>query len=88
MRTGETVSLPITVAPMEPGEDPVQALEESVYTFTLNLGSLDEDPVQASTGSTSGTNLTLTEMPAALAVAVEDGEETHIYVALPEEVVP
>ena len=87
-KTGETVSLPITVAPMEPGEDPVQALEESVYTFTLNLGSLDEDPVQASTGSTSGTNLTLTEMPAALAVAVEDGDRTHIYVALPEEVVP
>ena len=87
-KTGETVSLPITVAPMEPGEDPVQALEESVYTFTLNLGSLDEDPVQASTGSTSGTNLTLTEMPAALAVAVEDGDRTHICVALPEEVVP
>ena len=86
--TGEAVSLPITVAPMKPGEDPVQALEESFYTFTLNPGSLDEDPVQVSTGSTSGTNLTLTEMPAALAVAVEDGEETHIYVALPEEVVP
>lgn len=86
--TGEAVSLPITVAPMEPGEDPVQALEESVYTFTLNPGSLDEDPVQASTGSTSGTNLTLTEMPAALAVAVEDGDRTYICVALPEEVVP
>ena len=86
--TGEAVSLPITVAPMKPGEDPVQALEESFYTFTLNPGSLDEDPVQVSTGSTSGTNLTLTEMPAALAVAVENGEETHIYVALPEEVVP
>ena len=86
--TGEAVSLPITVAPMQPGEDPLRALEESFYTFTLNPGSLDEDPVQASTGITSGTNLTLTEMPAALAVAVEDGDRTHIYVALPEEVVP
>ena len=86
--TGEAVSLPITVAPMEPGEDPLRALEESFYTFTLNPGSLDEDPVQASTGSTSGTNLTLTEMPAALAVAVEDGDRTYICVALPEEVVP
>ena len=86
--TGEAVSLPITVAPMQPGEDPLRALEESFYTFTLNPGSLDEDPVQASTGITSGTNLTLTEMPAALAVAVEDGDRTYICVALPEEVVP
>ena len=73
---------------MQPGEDPLRALEESFYTFTLNPGSLDEDPVQASTGITSGTNLTLTEMPAALAVAVEDGDRTYICVALPEEVVP
>ena len=86
--TGEAVSLPITVAPMQPGEDPLRALEESFYTFTLNPGSLDEDPVQASTGITSGTNLTLTEMPAALAVALEDGDRTYICVALPEEVVP
>ena len=43
--TGEAVSLPITVAPMQPGEDPLRALEESFYTFTLNPGSLDEDPV-------------------------------------------
>ena len=79
--TGEAVSLPITVAPMEPGEDPAQALAESLYTFTLNPGSLDEDPVQASTGITGGTNLSLTEMPTALAVSIQDGEDTYIWTA-------
>lgn len=79
--TGEAVSLPITVAPMEPGADPAQALAESLYTFTLNPGSLDEDPVQASTGITGGTNLSLTEMPTALAVSIQDGADTYIWTA-------
>ena len=79
--TGEAVSLPITVAPMEPGEDPAQALAESLYTFTLNPGSLDEDPVQTSTGITCGENISLTEMPTALAVSIQDGTRTYTWTA-------
>ena len=79
--TGETISLPITVAPMEPGDDPVRALAESHYTFTLSPGSLDEDPVQSSSGVTGGENLTLTEMPAALAVSIRDGADTYTWTA-------
>ena len=79
--TGEAISLPITVAPMEPGDDPVRALAESHYTFTLSPGSLDEDPVQSSSGVTGGENLTLTEMPAALAVSIRDGADTYTWTA-------
>ena len=79
--TGEAISMHITVAPMEPGDDPVRALAESNYTFTLSPGSLDEDPVQASSGITGGENLTLTEMPAALAVSIRDGANTYTWTA-------
>ena len=79
--TGEAISLPITVAPMEPGDDPVRALAESHYTFTLSPGSLDEGPVQSSSGITGGENLTLTEMPAALAVSIRDGADTYTWTA-------
>ena len=83
--TGEAISLPITVAPMKPGDDPVQALRESLYTFTLNPGSLDEDPVQASSGIMGGENLTLTEMPAALAVSIRAGADTYTWTATLEK---
>ena len=66
---------------MEPGDDPVRALAESHYTFTLSPGSLDEDPVQSSSGITGGENLTLTEMPAALAVSIRDGADTYTWTA-------
>ena len=85
--TGDSFALPLQVALMERGDDPALALEESRYRFTLDTGGLDDDPVRGSTGSYGGSGMTLTAMPGALAVAVQDGEKTYICAALPEEVV-
>ena len=86
--TGESFALPLTVAVMERAGDPALALEKSRYRFVMDTGALDDDPVREVTGSYSGSDMTLTAMPEALAVAVEDGSQTYICVTLPEEVVP
>ena len=68
--------------------DPAQALKESRYCFTLSTGGLDDDVVQVSTGTYSGDGMSLTAMPAALAVQFAYEGQTHTCVALPEEVRP
>ena len=51
-------------------------------------GTLDEDPVLASTGIYDGENMTLRAMPEAMAVSFADGERTYTCTALPKEVGP
>ena len=87
-QTGEPVEVPVELALMSRFDDPERALSQADYRYTLYPVGPDEDPVRKSTGLYSGENMTLTAMPDALAVAVEDGDRTYICVALPEEVVP
>lgn len=87
-QTEEPVEVPVELAFMSRSADPERALSQADYRYTLYPVGPDEDPVRKSTGLYSGENMTLTAMPEALAVAVEDGDRTYICVALPEEVVP
>ena len=87
-QTEEPVEVPVELAFMSRFDDPERALSQADYRYTLYPVGPDEDPVRKSTGLYSGENMTLTAMPEALAVAVEDGDRTYICVALPEEVVP
>lgn len=87
-QTGKPVEVPVELAFMSQSDDPEHALSQADYRYTLYPVGPDEDPVRKSTGLYSGENMTLTAMPEALAVAVEDGDQTCICVALPEEVVP
>lgn len=87
-QTGKPVEVPVDLAFMSRSDDPEHALSQADYRYTLYPVGPDEDPVRKSTGLYSGENMTLTAMPEALAVAVEDGNQTCICVALPEEVVP
>ena len=87
-QTGKPVEVPVELAFMSQSDDPEHALSQADYRYTLYPVGPDEAPVRKSTGLYSGENMTLTAMPEALAVAVEDGDQTCICVALPEEVVP
>lgn len=87
-QTGEAVEVPVELAFMSRSDDPERALSQAGYRYTLYPVGPDDYQVRESTGSCGGSDMTLTAMPEALAVAVEDGEETYICVALPEEVVP
>lgn len=86
--TGDTLDLTLKAALMGETGDPAQALKESRYCFTLSTGGLDDDVVQVSTGTYSGDGMSLTAMPAALAVQFAYEGQTHTCVALPEEVSP
>ena len=86
--TGDTLDLTLKAALMGETGDPAQALKESRYCFTLSTGGLDDDVVQVSTGTYSGDGMSLTAMPAALAVQFAYEGQTHTCVALPEEVRP
>ncbi|MCI7473422.1 MAG: M56 family metallopeptidase [Clostridiales bacterium] len=87
-QTGAAVEVPVELAFMSRSDDPERALSQPTYRYTLYPVGPDDYQVRESTGSCGGSDMTLTAMPEALAVAVEDREETYICVALPEEVVP
>ena len=86
--TGMAVALDVDVAPMAAGGDPAEALETADYRFTVAPGTLDEDPVRASSGFYSGENMTLRAMPEALAVSFAGWEQTYTCTAYPSEVRP
>ena len=72
---------------MDADSDPAQALAEG-YRVTLEPGGLDDDPVKFSTGTYNGEELSLTAMPAALAVSFNDGGQVYTCTAYPTEVTP
>ena len=85
--TGESFALDVSIAPMDADSDPTQALAEG-YRVTLEPGGLDDDPVKFSTGTYHGEELSLTAMPAALAVSFNDGGQVYTCTAYPTEVTP
>ena len=85
--TGESFALDVSIAPMDADSDPAQALAEG-YRVTLEPGGLDDDPVKFSTGTYHGEALSLTAMPAALAVSFNDGGQVYTCTAYPTEVTP
>lgn len=86
--SGAAVALDVDVAPMEAGGDPARALAEADYRFTVAPGTLDEDPVLASSGIYAGENMTLRAMPEAMAVSFAGWEQTYTCIAYPTEVRP
>lgn len=87
-QTGAAVEMPVELAFMSRPDDPERALSQPTYRYTLYPVGPDDYQVRESVGSYGGSDMSLTAMPEALAVAVEDGDQTCICVALPEEVVP
>lgn len=86
--SGAAVALDVDVAPMEAGGDPEEALAEADYRFTVAPGTLDEDPIQVSSGVYAGENMTLRAMPEAMAVSFAGWERTYTCIAYPTEVRP
>ena len=68
----------------------VDALHEAFLIFSGidGHGGLDDDPVKFSTGTYHGEELSLTAMPAALAVSFNDGGQVYTCTAYPTEVTP